>query len=429
MFTFCILYVAQGVPFGFMAVTLPAYITQAGVSGADLSSAFVMTTLPYTIKWIWGPIMDLVTIPALGRRRPWIMFAQLMMAATVLAMLAIPDLTRDLGLLAVVILVHATFNSMQDVAVDALAIDLLDENERGRANGLMYACKYGGVIIGGFGLGRVVAATDLSTALIIQTAILLAIFMVPLLVRERSGPPPPRAAIRDVFAGLAQVATLRTTLVIAVFMLVITLASGVLAIASNTLYIKELHWPAEKYTDLAGGLAYVAGFGGSILGGFVADAIGHKRLVALASIGMALGWILFALAKPIWDVDALIYPLAVWSAVCQSMMIVSSFALCMDATWTRVAATQFAAYMALQALSTSLGYKLAPKVLEIFEYEGAYAVAGLVQIGVTGLLLLVNPAEIRTLPLAPGWKLGPIGILTAIVFVVAVGIVPLLLIL
>ena len=46
---------------------------------------------------------------------------------------------------------------MQDVAVDGLAIDLLDERERGRANGLMYASKYGGGAIGGAGMSAVLA--------------------------------------------------------------------------------------------------------------------------------------------------------------------------------------------------------------------------------------------------------------------------------
>jgi MFS transporter, PAT family, beta-lactamase induction signal transducer AmpG len=427
MFTFCSLYLAQGIPFGFMAVTLPAYITDAGVSRLAVSAALVMTTLPYTFKWIWGPTMDLVTIPALGRRRPWILFAQLMMAATVLAMLAL-DVTADLEALALLIFVHAVFNSMQDVAVDALAIDLLDHDERGRANGLMYACKYLGVIVGGAGMGRLVAAYDIPAALIVQTAILLAIFVLTLLVRERSGPPIPRPPAHEILDGLGQAATLRTTLVVACVMLCLTVTNGVLAVGSPELYLGELAWPVEQYTDLAGGLAYAGGFGGSILGGFLADIVGRRRLLALASIGMALGWLVFAVAKPIWDVDGLIYPLAIWGAVCQSMMIVSSFALCMDATWSRIAATHFAAYMALSALSTTLGYRLAPIVFEHLSFQNVFFAAAAMQVAVTALLVLARPGEVqRKLPLAPGWRFNAIGILTALLVVVALGIVPIVL--
>ena len=40
------------------------------------------------------------------------------------------------------IFLHNVFNSLQDVSVDALAVDLLPEDERGKANGLMFGSKY-----------------------------------------------------------------------------------------------------------------------------------------------------------------------------------------------------------------------------------------------------------------------------------------------
>src|SRR5687767_12503364 len=147
--TLCLLYVAQGIPWGFTATTIPSYL---GSQGIAVGGALAMTVLPYSFKWIWGPVIDAFTIRRLGRRRPWIVFAQLMMAATILAMISISDLGTDLQALAWMIFLHTIFNSMQDVAVDALAVDLLEDDERARANGLMYASKYLGGFIGGFGI-------------------------------------------------------------------------------------------------------------------------------------------------------------------------------------------------------------------------------------------------------------------------------------
>jgi PAT family beta-lactamase induction signal transducer AmpG len=138
--TLCLLYIAQGLPWGFTATTIPSYLGQRGLEAAAIGGALAMTTLPYSFKWIWGPLIDAFPIPRIGRRRPWIVFAQLMMAATILAMIAIPDLTGDIQALAWMIFLHTIFNSMQDVAVDALAVDLLQDDERGRVNGMMYAC-------------------------------------------------------------------------------------------------------------------------------------------------------------------------------------------------------------------------------------------------------------------------------------------------
>jgi sorbitol-specific phosphotransferase system component IIC len=112
------------------------------------------------------------------------------------------------------------------------------------------------------------------------------------------------------------------------------------------------------------------------------------------------------------------------------MMIVGSFALCMDASWPRVAATQFATFMALQSLSTTLGYKLAPLALDHLRFDGLFLVAASVQLAVTGLLVAIDPAEVRTkLPLAPGWRMNATGVLAIVVCAIAVGIVPILLLL
>lgn len=428
LFALCVLYVAQGVPFGFMATTLPTYIKEAGVSDAILGSALAMTTLPYTFKWIWGPLMDLVTIPSLGRRRPWIMFAQLMMAVTVLAMIAIPDVTTDLEMLAWMILIHTVFNSMQDVAVDALAVDLLDDDERGRANGLMYACKYGGVVIGGAGLGRVIHAYDLNTALLLQTGILLAIMLVPLFLRERSGEPPPKPPIREVFAGIAQVATLRSTLFAALLMLCLNVGIGTLYVAGIDLYTKELGWDGTSYTDLVGGIQPLVGFGVSIAGGFLADLVGPKRMMMIASFAVGTGWLVFAATEALWFEDAFIYALAIWDVAWMSVMLVSSYALCMAVSWPRVAATQFAAYMALANMSTTIGYRLGGHALEHVSYQELYLICGLAQFAVTLIALLVNPSEARTkLPVASGFGLYTIP--AAILFFAAVVVAPVVLLL
>ncbi|MBA3818798.1 MAG: MFS transporter, partial [Deltaproteobacteria bacterium] len=192
LFTLCLLYVSQGIPWGFMATTLPAYLQSRGVDAGFVGATLAFTTLPYSFKWVWGPVIDTLQLRRFGRYRPWIIFAQLMMAVTILVLVAIPDLTAQIKLLAWMILIHTVFNSLQDVAVDALAVDQLADEERGRANGLMYASKYAGGALGGVGMASVIAATSLQTALLAQTAVLVAIMVVPLVVRERTTEPPPR---------------------------------------------------------------------------------------------------------------------------------------------------------------------------------------------------------------------------------------------
>ena len=57
-----------------------------------LANVTAMTTLPFAFKWLGGPLVDAFTIPRFGRRRPWIVFAQLMMALTLAGLLLVRDL-------------------------------------------------------------------------------------------------------------------------------------------------------------------------------------------------------------------------------------------------------------------------------------------------------------------------------------------------
>jgi PAT family beta-lactamase induction signal transducer AmpG len=147
--TLCALYLAQGMPFGFVTITLVTFLKHQGAGVEQIGIITAMTSLPWAFKWAWGPVIDRFGSSAMGKRRPWILFAQSMMAATLLAMALLPDLASHYLLIAGMVFLHNVFVSLQDVSTDALAVDLLDEGQRGKANGLMYASSYAGTFIGG----------------------------------------------------------------------------------------------------------------------------------------------------------------------------------------------------------------------------------------------------------------------------------------
>ncbi|NQT83899.1 MFS transporter, partial [bacterium] len=79
----CALYVAQGIPFGFVTITLKAYLTERGLGVAEIGNILAMTTWPWAFKWVWGPVIDRFQFLPMGRRRPWILLAQTFMALTI----------------------------------------------------------------------------------------------------------------------------------------------------------------------------------------------------------------------------------------------------------------------------------------------------------------------------------------------------------
>lgn len=391
-----LLYMAQGIPWGFMAITLPSYLAGLGHKPEVVAATMSMTSLPYTFKFVWGPIIDSVTIPALGRRRPWIVLAQLMMALTVISMIAVTDFTAGLTALSVMIFVHNVFNSLQDVAVDALAVDLLSERERGRANGFMYGSKYLGGFIGAAGMATVVDWSGLRAALVVQTAFLLGVMLVPLLVRERPATVPvERPSARSVAAGLLEAFRLRSALLGALLAATVMIGTGILQAISTVLFTQELDWDATTYAQVVGTLGLWVGFGGSLLGGFLADPVGPRRLAAIASIVLALCWIAFALGESLWREPIFVYALFVLEPLCQSILSVSLFALFMGMTSLRVAGSQFAAYMALLNLGTVIGLRLVGWMDETLDWNAIYLVAGGIQIATTLVIPFIDPKETR----------------------------------
>jgi PAT family beta-lactamase induction signal transducer AmpG len=413
MFTLCVLYCAQGIPWGFITVTLVAYVSARKVDTAVVGSVIAMTTLPYSFKWVWGPLIDAFPIRRFGHRRPWIIFAQLGMAVTCGVMILIPDLVADIHTLMWAVFVHTIFNSMQDVAVDGLAVDLLDEKERGRANGLMYGAKYGGGALGGWGLSHVMGFGGIRLALIFQFAAMVAIMMVPVFVRERSGETPRtplwpaiQAWLRSVFGGksISDILGLsvhdravRSALIGGMLMLTVNLAIGMMSAVAPVLFTQDLKWDAEEYANLIGGPGLLLGLGGSVLGGFLADLVGHRLLAAIAAITLGVFWLIWAALVPHWGSHTLVYSLVAVEPLCASVMTVSLFALCMDISWKNVAASQFAAYMALINFSSTIGAKyLAPFATETWTYPGIYCVAAAIQLGALVFMPFIDPRALRT---------------------------------
>jgi PAT family beta-lactamase induction signal transducer AmpG len=396
LFTLTLLFFAQGVPWGFFAISLPAYLASRDVDATGLARLGVMSYWPFAFKWLFGPLIDTVTISRLGRRRPWILLAQPTMAVTLGAALAVSNPVKELELLIWLVLAHTVFNAMQNVAVDALAIDLLDESERGRANGLMYGGKYLGGALGGAGMARVMKWWGFHAAIAIQAAILLAIAIVPLLVRERTDPAPPHTPAREIARTLREVFRLRSPALAALLMLLALAAGGMLSVIAPVLFMQGLHWDPADYSVLAGGPSLLIGALGASISGVLADKVGHRRQVAIATIAMGSVWLVFGLGAAWWTRDWFCYPLVALEPFMQGFLVVSLWTLCMDCSVPRTAATQFAAFTSLTNLSSIVGIRvLGAHVLDLVSFRGAYLLAAGFQIALVVVVPVIDPHQVK----------------------------------
>ncbi|MDH3671590.1 MAG: MFS transporter [Gammaproteobacteria bacterium] len=126
------LYFCQGLPGGFLAVALPVMIRESGGS-FTLVGFSALLSLPWLLKFLWAPLADRYFVLSFGRRKTWIVPAQIGMVVITLA-LALLVKEHDLFVIAILFLVLNLFAATQDIGVDGLAVDVLDKKELGAGN-------------------------------------------------------------------------------------------------------------------------------------------------------------------------------------------------------------------------------------------------------------------------------------------------------
>ncbi len=124
---------SAGLPFPLVFATLSAWLSTAGVSKASIGM-FAWVGITYSLKFTWAPLVDRLALPGLtawlGRRRSWMLLAQLGVAAALLA-LATADPAADLTRVAWLSLAVAFCSATQDIALDAWRIEAVDARVQG----------------------------------------------------------------------------------------------------------------------------------------------------------------------------------------------------------------------------------------------------------------------------------------------------------
>ena len=190
---FFFLYLTEGIPLGFAATAVATQLRRQDVGPAAIGAFVASFYLPWAFKWAFGPVIDVFASKRFGHRRGWILLTQTLMTLTLLSTVLL-ELPAQLMLFTAILLVHNTFGAMQDVAIDALAVSVLEAKERGLANGVMFGGASIGQAIGGSGVLFLSAYTGFQATFWFVAACLMAVaaFIVwPM----REPDAPPRAAV------------------------------------------------------------------------------------------------------------------------------------------------------------------------------------------------------------------------------------------
>ena len=408
--TLCVLYIAQGIPWGFITVTFVTFLAVEGVSAGMIADLLLVGTLPWTFKFLWGPVIDRFQYRPMGRRRPWILFAEAGMILTLSLILFIPDPSSNFTAVVGVFLVYNIFTSLQDVSTDALAVDILRSDEFEKVNSYMFSSKLVGGMIGGAGLGTIIGFVGIKGAILLQIPILLLIMMAPLLMTERPGDirfpwskskreiwSEEEEEERNFFQILSNIRTafsLRSAQLGIVLSLSKSLSFFLIPILP-ILFVQELGWSEEGFNATKGGLLVLILMSGYIVGGQLGKIFGGKAIIIYSTLAMAMISIFWASTESLWENR--IFLVSIWSihTFCQGMAYINIFSLMMKITWPEVGGTQFTAYMAMMNLSAVIGYSLTEPFAKRFDYSSMILLGAVLESIIILCVMFIDPDETR----------------------------------
>ncbi len=373
LFSVFILYVAQGVPIGLFWFAIPAWMAANGASAADVAFVLGLTALPWSLKLVNGFIMDRYTFLAMGRRRVWLIGAQLVMIALLIGCALLGPGVKDIVLLGGIGFAVNAATTFQDVAVDGLAVDIMEEEERSRASGMMFGGQSIGMALSTALSGAAIVAYGPSAAYLLSALFIGFVTLLVLVTRERPG-----ERLLPWSSGTATAANLEVqarrwwpifkntfqsiirpvSLMFLPIVLIKGMQYGVLTGATPLIATGSAGWAEDHITAITGIGQLVAGIAGMTIGGVLGDRLGSKW-ASLLFFGcwLVLNATMF-LAQPLWaNSQFLTVYVMIWLAL-DILITVATLPIAMRLCNRTVAATQFTLYMALNNFGITLGASL-----------------------------------------------------------------------
>jgi PAT family beta-lactamase induction signal transducer AmpG len=336
--------------------------------GVDLGSIglFSLVALPYSLKFLWSPLLDRYVPPFLGRRRGWLVLTQIALVVTI-AVMSFQRPGQALQLLAINALLIAFFSASQDIAFDAYRVDVLEEREMG-AGAAVTVLGYRIALLTTGSLALILADRIPWTAVYLCMAALMALSIgFSLWAPEPIGRDQPPATLAEAvklpFLEFFQRSGLARGLLILAFIMLYKLGDG-LVNNMATPFLLQMGFSQTDIGAIQGGMGLLATIVGALAGGAILSRLGINRSLWVFGGLQALS----NLAYYVLAQTGQNYPLMVVAInienFCAGLVTAGFVAFLMSCCNHRFSATQFALLSSLMAVSRDILVAPAGKVAQ-----------------------------------------------------------------
>jgi len=302
-FTMLVLGFGSGLPFLLIAsMTLSTRLRDVGLDLASIG-LISLASFFYLLKFLWAPLIDRYAFPLtafLGRRRSWLLFAQLLVAVSLFAL----ALTRpELGVSALVawVLVGSFAGATQDSVVDAYRIEIAPASAQA-ALAATYTLGYRfGLILGGAGALYLAEYQGWRWAYTAMAALMLLPVATTLVAREPALPETTVerridfiGAFWQPFASYFRNNGVVLGAVLLLFVGLFKFPDQVIGVMAGPFYLDSGYTKADIAT-VSKLYGIWTGIAGAFLGGVAVAAFGFRRMLFVATLGVALSNLAFLL--------------------------------------------------------------------------------------------------------------------------------------
>lgn len=383
---------SSGLPLFLTSRTLQAWMTKAEVNLTTIG-LFSLVALPYSLKFLWAPILDRYVPPFLGRRRGWLVITQALLLLSIAAM-SLHNPRLGLQALAINALLIAFFSASQDIAVDAYRADVLQEREMGAGAGA-YVIGYRIALIVVGSIALVLAdrmpwpAVYLLLSLLMLVGIVTAFFAPEPVLKDA----PPQTIAEAVVLPFKEFFERRGVLSGAIVLLFVVIYKYPDALGNNmaTPFLLQTGFSQTEIGVVLGGVGIFATIVGVVVAGwFIAQAGINRSLWIFAVLQAASNLAYYVLALIGNNRNAMIVTIIIEN-FCVGLVTAGMLAFMMAVTNKRFSATQFALLSSLAAASRDVLVAPAGKLADTLGWPGFWLLSVAAIIPAFVLLPFVAP--------------------------------------
>ncbi len=293
---------ASGFPLVLSTSVLGYWLSKRGVDRTAIG-LFALVGLPYSLKFVWAPVVDHVRLPwlaqRLGRRRSWMLAIQCALFVAIAALGQSDPVAAPLTTAACALAV-AFLSASQDIAIDAYRIEILGDLEQGAGAASTQIGYRLALITAGGGALALADSVDWRLIFALLTALVGVGIAATLLSREPAAPPP--AAFRGpgdvlrrtVVEPFVDFLARPGALAILAFALLYKYGDAIGGVMALPFY-NELGFSGVELAPLSAVLAPIATVGGVLVGGALVARVGILRALVIGGILQAVTNLLYAL--------------------------------------------------------------------------------------------------------------------------------------